>query len=129
MACSTCASSSGTTAWATATTSRPRSVRQHELGAPIRRIGLADHVSMHLEVGDQLAHRLLGHLGPFGKLADRSAAVVEVLEDIAVRSPHDTMATLSEACDNLVIEDQERITQEDTEIGRARAAGRARSGS
>ena len=41
--------------------------RQHQLGAPVRWVGHARHVSVRLEVPDELGHRLLGDLGAFGE--------------------------------------------------------------
>jgi hypothetical protein len=69
-----------------------------------------------LEVGDQLGHRLLGDLRPFGEHADPGAAVIEEREDVAVGRADLRMAALGEALVQFLGRDAERLAKEDAEV-------------
>jgi hypothetical protein len=76
-----------------------------------------------LEVGDELGHRLLGDLRPLGEHAHARAAVVQVLEDVAVSRAHVGVPALREALRKQFRASAKRLPQEDREVLRG-AAGR-----
>ena len=99
---------SGTSACAIATLVPPLR-GQHELGAPVRRVGHPGDVAVILEVSDELGHGLLGHLRAFGEEADRRARVVQILEDGAVRRAYRGVAPLGEGGEDEIIERHEGL--------------------
>ena len=116
------ASVSATNSRTTAKTSPPRAVVRTSLARPSARIGDPLQVPVALEVLDQLRHRLLGHPGALGEVADARAVVVEVLEDVAVRVADLRVPALREPLDQLLGHRAKRLPQEDREVlGRARA--------
>ena len=78
------ASTSATNSRTTAKTSPPRAVVRTSLARPSAGSAIRSRYPWRLEVLHQLRHRLLGHPGALRELADPRAAVVEVLEDVAV---------------------------------------------
>jgi hypothetical protein len=73
---------------------------------------------MGLEMGDELTHRLLGHLRPLGEDADPRAAVVEELEDVSVRDADLWMPLLREPRVDVLGHLVERLAQEAAEVQR-----------
>ena len=69
----------------------------YQLRAAVAGVGDALDVAVRLEVGDELAHRLLGHLRPLGQDADPRSLVVDELEHVPVGDAHLGMALLGEA--------------------------------
>jgi hypothetical protein len=67
-------------------------------------------------VGDELGHRLLGHLGALGEHAHARAGVVEVLQDVAVGEADLTVAARREALDQLLGERAEGFAQQDRDV-------------
>ena len=96
----------------------------HELRAAVGRVGHALDVAVALQVRDELGHRLLGDARPLGEHADARARVVEVLEDEAVRRPDLLVAGGGEPVDEHVVDDAQRLAQQDGQVlGPAPGAG------
>ena len=61
-------------------------IRDHHKGrTPIGRVGLASHVAAPLKGIHEVAHRLIGHLGPLRKDANPCPSAFDVLENGGVR--------------------------------------------
>ena len=69
------------------TASRPRSVSSMRLARRSVRVGRALDVAELLEVGDQLGHRLLGHVGLLGQVGEPDALGRDVGEDLMMGGP------------------------------------------
>ena len=87
-----------------------------ELGAAVGRVGDALDVAVGLEVGDELRHRLLGHLRAGGEHADARAGVVEELQHVAVRVADLAVAVRRQPLDQLLAERAERLAQQDRDV-------------
>jgi hypothetical protein len=67
-------------------------------------------------VGDELSHRLLGHLDALGEHADARARVVEELQNVAVGEADLAVTVRRQPLDQLLGERAERLAQQDRDV-------------
>ena len=96
------------------------------LGATVMRVGNADGIAVNLEMLDQFRHRLLGHLSAFGEQAYGRSGVVEVLEDRTMDWAHHPVSSLGQPGNGEVVERYERLSHQDSEVGRTFGTGQLR---
>jgi hypothetical protein len=90
---------------------------EDQAGAPVGRVGATLHIPVLLEVVDEVAHRLLGHLRPLGKLGEARALRLDVLEDRGVGGANVVEAGLDEALGDSLHDLLERTAKQDPNVG------------
>jgi hypothetical protein len=91
--------------------------QEDQARAPIARIGSTLDVTVRFEVVDQVAHRLLGDLGPLGELGEARALRLDVLEDGGVGGADVVEAGLGQALGDSPHDLLEWAPEQDADVG------------
>jgi hypothetical protein len=95
----------------------PPAIRQSNQGrSPVGRVGPSLEVAASFQMIDQIAHRLIRHLGPLGQLGQARPVGLDVLEDGGVGRSDVFEACVGVTVRNTVDDSMKRDPQEDSDV-------------